>query len=174
MELLPRRSADQGWTAPWLGRPSVIRLVLLIAVVAFLWTLFVHPERLVYTLGGFAAGVAFMGSLPWFVRWGQQIAKDSQDMPLASKGVRIPITVDNASPDDPQCPDHPLWTWREQDGSRRCTKLSPSPCKWTFPAPSTRTEHLRPLRRHQEATEDALRAAGVAEAYMPPTRARNN
>jgi hypothetical protein len=30
------------------------------------------------------------------------------------------------------------------------------------------------LRRHEEETADALRKAGVSEAFLPPTRARSN
>jgi hypothetical protein len=49
------------------------------------------------------------------------------------------------------------------------------------PSPGVRIPvHVEPdlalenLRHHQEATEDALRKAGVSETFLPPTRERNN
>lgn len=55
------------------------RVAPVIVVLALAYVLLVHPERLAYTLAGFACGVVTVASLPWFVRWGQRVAKDSED-----------------------------------------------------------------------------------------------
>lgn len=45
------------------------RSITVAAAVILLVMATLHPERLVYSLGGFVLGVAFTTSLPWFARW---------------------------------------------------------------------------------------------------------
>jgi hypothetical protein len=57
----------------------VARLVPIAVVLALMWVALSWPDRLVWALVWFLAGCAFTGSLPWFVRWGQEQARRAKD-----------------------------------------------------------------------------------------------
>ncbi len=66
----------------------MIRIINIAVCLALLYVALAHPDLLVYTLGGFAGGVALTASLPWFVRWGQRLEKEAKTVASSRREVR--------------------------------------------------------------------------------------
>lgn len=164
------------------------RLVPITVVLAVAWAVVTHPLQLVYTLGGFAAGMAFTSSLPWFVRWAQGLVKDTEgtggpavpNTPLSTqrgqasnpdKGVRIPVNVPA-----PTSPEAQRTSAADLERGRRDTVAAFEAAGIPVPpearVPISQTEPILALQQHAIAL-GALRVsmrhhAPAQAASLPP------